>query len=250
MGPSRRASGQGVLLHPAALRHRLGILTGTFLDHQFERRSPIPPLEPEVLDRIQAREVVMPPRSRLQAPGTQTIDGLFFLASLATYLGVRRVFEIGTFTGVTTWTLARNLPGTEIHTLDLPPGSPSALPLERSDLENRQHPRTTRIFEDLPYEATIDQHWGDSATFDFSAWEGRCDLVYVDGAHSRDYVEADTRTAFRLVAPSGAIVWDDYWRVTPGVAAVLEDLRDPSLRRVAGTRLVVRLPPGAASSLE
>lgn len=83
------------------------------------------------------------------------------------------------------------------------------------------------------------QHWGDSATFDFAQWNHQCDLVYIDGAHSHEYVVADTLTALNIIAPGGAIVWDDYWPRAGDVAQVLDKWSDLQLFRVPGTRLVV-----------
>jgi predicted O-methyltransferase YrrM len=160
-----------------------------------------------------------------------------------------RVFEIGTYNGATAWCLARNLPSAEVHTLDLPLEQDPALAYGVSDASNRIR-FEQRAYEALPLgDGRVVEHWGDSATFDFGPWRGSVDLVYVDGAHSHDYARADTQTAFELVRDSGAIVWDDYWRRIPGVAAALHGLSEP-LFRVSGTRLVVYFGPAVLSSAE
>jgi predicted O-methyltransferase YrrM len=227
-----------------SLTRRMNILWRQFLNHRFERRSPITVLPETPLTRVYRHEVTLPPRHLLMQPGTQTIDGLFFLVSLAKELEARVLFEIGTFTGLTAWCLARNLPGAEVNTLDIPPRESPLLQLEESDVHRAGG--VPMAYESLQHAGVVRQHWGDSATFDFSSWRGGCDLVYIDGAHSEEYVESDTANALEMISPSGAIVWDDYWRLSPGVVTVLHDRRrDLELFRIPGTRLVVHLAPDA-----
>jgi len=172
-----------------------------------------------------------------------------FLAGLARALNVSSAFEIGTFDGVTTWTLARNMSSGVVNTLDLPAGERAELTLEDSDEAVREL-ASDHIYDELPHPASIRQHWGDSASFDFSEWTGACDLVYVDGAHSEPYVASDTRNAFAMLSERGAIVWDDYWRQVDGVPNVLHRLAAPGPRRIPGTRLVIHLTPKAEAHLD
>lgn len=236
------------LLTPSAIAHRLKILAGVFLDHQFERSSPLLPLASEGLNAVYSPEVVLPPRKHLEKKGGQTLEGLVFLAGLVRALNVTTAFEIGTFDGVTTWTLARNMGSGVVDTLDLPAGERAQLAIEHADEEVRGL-LSDHVYDELPHPAAIVQHWGDSASFDFSAWSGKCDLVYIDGAHSEPYVESDTRNAFEMLSERGAIVWDDYWRQVNSVPTVLHKLAAPRPRRVPGTRLAIHLTPRADAHL-
>lgn len=237
------------LFKPGEVARRARILSGIFLDHQFERTSPLPELPAPLSERIYDTEVVMPPFRYLDRPGTQTVEGLFFLVSLAKMLNARSLFEIGTFTGLTTWCLGRNLPGASIDTLDLPVEQQPSLELEATDWGNRRRPVQDHLYEVLPHEASVTQHWADSATFDFDPWKGSVDLVYIDGAHSEGYVRKDTESALLMVSDRGAIVWDDYWRQVRGVPTVLHEMQQVPLMRVPGTRLVVHLTAVARQSL-
>jgi predicted O-methyltransferase YrrM len=230
----------GSLLTPRALTHGLKILKGAYLNHQFERKSPLMALPPELLNAAYTPEIVLPPRRHVEKPGGQTLEGLVFLAGLVRALDVKTAFEIGTFDGVTTWTLARNMRTGVVDTLDLPSSEPAELAVEDTDEEVRSL-LSGQVYDELPHPATIEQHWGDSASFDFSTWNGKCDLVYIDGAHSEPYVESDTRNAFAMLSERGAIVWDDYWRQVNGVPKVLHGLAAPKPRRVPGTRLAIHL---------
>ena len=231
----------------SSLTRRLDILRRQFLNHRFERRSPLRPLPRSSLSLVYDHEVAFPPYRLLMQPGTQTVDGLFFLVSLAQALGAMSVFEIGTYLGLTAWMLARNLAEAVVHTLDIPSEHNPTLPVGKDDLHRAS--RDKLVYHWLPRNGTVVQHWGDSARFDFSPWYGQVDLVYVDGAHSEPYVRSDTERALEMVSPAGAIVWDDYWRLSPGVVAVLNELDHLERWRVPGTRLVVHLQEEARLKL-
>jgi hypothetical protein len=229
------------LFGTASLLRRFDILRRGYLDNRFERRSRLPLIPDDVVDTLLSYELVFPPRKFLMRAGGQTVEGLFILGSLVCALRAKEVFEIGTFEGVTTWFLARNAQReSRINTLDIPPEETPVYELEQSD-EHRATP-SSLVYPALPETpGEIVQHWGDSATFDFRPWEGKCDLIYLDGAHSQEYVTSDTARALSILAPDGIIVWDDYWRMSPGVTSVLNNLRDLELFRVPATRLVVYL---------
>ena len=167
-------------------------------------------------------------------------------AAAATHAG-DEIIEIGTFDGRTTLNLAVNAPATHrIFTLDLPPQSAPKFDLAPGERAYVEKPRSGRRFLDAPpawadAAGRITQLLGDSATFDWSAHVGRAGLVFVDGSHARDYVIADTGTAFRLVAKKGMVIWHDYG-VWEGVTRALEEIeasRHLGLRHVRGTSLVV-----------
>lgn len=185
---------------------------------------------------------MLPPRNVIEKPGAQTLEGLIFLASLVAAARARSIFEFGTFTGTTTWTLARNAPGSSVETLDLPPREAPRLPLEQTD-EVVRSLSVTHVYENLPHDAEILQLWGDSATFDYSGRSNRFDFVYIDGAHSEPYVRSDTQNAFAMLQDPGVVVWDDYWREVVGVRKVLHEFTALKLYRIPRTRLVIHLTP-------
>ena len=76
----------------------------------------------------------------------------------------------------------------------------------------------------------------------FRAEEGLrdVDLVYVDGGHSLPVVTKDTENAFRVLAPDGTIVWDDYFHLYPDVVSFLDTLADQyPLHGIKGTNYVI-----------
>lgn len=157
-----------------------------------------------------------------------------------------KLFEIGTFDGRTTINLAANSPGScNVFTLDLPP----TITPKYSIAEGERH-LVDKAMSGARYEkhrasspalvAKITQLLGDSATFDYTPYEGSCSLIFVDGSHAYDYLLADTRTAMKLAKHGGVIVWHDYG-IWEGVTRGLEELDQREkfgLRNIRGTSLV------------
>lgn len=167
------------------------------------------------------------------------------VAALCLGLEARTFFEIGTNRGRTVLGVARSSPQLQAYTLDLPDRAASdavALDVRDEDRGFFVGPWTRgEAFAGAPESARIIQLWGDSATFDFSPYHRRMDVVFVDGAHSLAYVRHDTEAAFAMMSEEGAIVWDDY----PGIPDVYRHLTElaaglrPAPFHIAGTRLVV-----------
>jgi predicted O-methyltransferase YrrM len=141
-----------------------------------------------------------------------------------------RIFEIGTSVGTTALHFALNSPpDARIYTLDLP--AESGGPTLRTTPMDEAHIRGRRTiaryqFDDRPEAAKIECLFGDSATFDFTPYEGRIDLFFVDGAHSYEYVRADTLSALRCCRPGGIVAWHDFGRHgLNGVSRWLHELR-------------------------
>ncbi|MGM0665635.1 MAG: class I SAM-dependent methyltransferase [Thermodesulfobacteriota bacterium] len=158
------------------------------------------------------------------------------------------VFEIGTFDGRTTLNLALNSPSCQVTTLDLLSGSRTRLTVEPGEkvyiekpLSGKRFLQNSEAFPDAVNRIT--QLFGDSAEFDFSSYEGRFDLVFVDGSHAYEYVLKDSETALRLRNTEGIIIWHDYG-VWEGVTRALEELEERTgagLYHIYGTSLVVCL---------
>jgi predicted O-methyltransferase YrrM len=134
----------------------------------------------------------------------------------------RRVFEFGTFKGISITQLALNLPAdAEIYTLDLPDES-----------------LNTRFSTD-PEDAAIAREAGkgslvpaalrprirflkcDSAKFDEAPLAGKMDFVFVDGAHNFDYVKSDSEKGWRMLRAGGIMAWHDCRHQDPGVVQCL-----------------------------
>jgi len=185
------------------------------------------------------------------APGTRLTFQLFngaeasitlleagALAALMARVQAHRVFEFGTYKGVSTAQLALNLPmDGMVFTLDLPEELESGIlrvdkPVERQIAA--ESGKGALVPEDLRSRVTFLQ--ADSATFDTTPYRESMDLAFVDGAHSYDYVRNDTVKALELLRPGGAIAWHD---CAPNHRDVVRALKDSGLpiHLVRGTAL-------------
>lgn len=125
---------------------------------------------------------------------------------------VSTVFEIGTFDGRSTRAMAMNLlPSGKIFTLNLPPETNESI-LNTSDVDVALASKVTsgeRFLNTIEADC-IKQLWGDSATFNFEPYYGKMDMVFIDGAHSKEYAASDTKSALRMIKKTGGIiVWHD-----------------------------------------
>lgn len=140
---------------------------------------------------------------------------LLSLVLLCRALEPRTIFEIGTFVGYTALHMALNTPAdTRIHTLDLPlDDRGTSLRTTATDHKLIDRDLGPALFEGTAVAHKVERLYGDSARFDFSPWHGRVDLFFVDGAHSYEYVRADTLNALECVRPGGVVAWHDYGRL-------------------------------------
>jgi hypothetical protein len=181
-----------------------------------------------VLQRIRPYQLFTlldaPPDERIahvQIPSRKGKGGVsllesFLLITVTRILSARRIFEIGTFLGGTTFNLALNTPeDAEILTLDLDRHHSAAI--QQHEVDASLTDLRMASLEDLDFLGTpvsnkIRTLSGDSTRFNFSEWRRAIDLVFVDGGHDLVTVKSDTDRAFEMVRrerPS-AILWHDY----------------------------------------
>jgi predicted O-methyltransferase YrrM len=210
------------------------------------------PRIPEIgIDEICPDEVAIKiHHPEFQSGGVYPIE-LICLCQIAATFKPQALFEIGTFNGRTTLNLAANTPGSaKLLTLDLPEGAAGATALRVHDRDSKYMAlrKVGSYFQASAYRAKITQLYGDSATFDYSPYAGKMDLVLVDGAHSFDYVLSDSLKTLPLLTPGcGIMLWHDYgtWdEVTQALDKLFE--ANPAfagMRHIRGTSLVIRRGP-------
>jgi predicted O-methyltransferase YrrM len=156
--------------------------------------------------------------------GGGKLSDLISLAQIVKFQNSERMFEFGTFRGFTTYHLATNTPASSrIFTIDLPASDLANAQLELTNLDLIQKPISGEWFKNTECESKITQLFGDSAKFDFSPYAGSMDFIFIDGAHSYEYVISDSENARKMLRPDGIITWHDY-PAYPGVWAALEEL--------------------------
>jgi|GEM_PF-4731504 len=169
---------------------------------------------------------------------------LVVLLLLVKHQQCKHVFEIGTNLGQSTAALAANTPSdAQIITLDLGDerfwnANPSLQKLREthsvSDVVGTR-------FRNQPHSEKIQQLWVGQT--DLVQFYGKMDCVYVDADHAGPGLAADTELAFKLVAPGGWIVWDDFGKVS-ALTSYLSDLSSRfSLKHVRATEIVLYAAP-------
>lgn len=159
-----------------------------------------------------------------QQNGDISLEETKWLCNLARESDVWDIFELGTCRGRTALHLAANTrPLSRIYTLDIGDEEPI---MRVEDFERSWRtgsPGWIFIKGHPAYQNKISQLIGDSMSFDYSPYEGRMDLVFIDAAHTLEYVLTDTLNALSLLkAKGGYLVWHD-WN-SPGVQSALSIL--------------------------
>jgi hypothetical protein len=149
------------------------------------------------------------PGEWFHAVASYTAD-LVSMCMLCQILKPKIIFEIGTLRGASALHWAGNAPDAEVYTLDLPSHGAPSLAVTQMD---RHIVNDHAEGKHMPEASRIHCVYGDSATFDFSPFRGKVDLLFIDGAHSYDYVRNDTLRAGQCCKPGSVIAWHDYGRV-------------------------------------
>jgi len=216
--------------------------------HAFDARDPFPVIEHADLAAFlgcnEPREILLPPIDTISLSGLGFVVPYTLLATVVSALQPQRIFETGTFRGVSTLTMALNAPEADIYTLDLPEQytESEVQTLSRGDREWVRLSRTSTgfAFQNHPAAKRIQQLRGNSLNFTPPAVLENTDLCFIDGGHSYECIQADTETALKILSPNGVIVWDDYAWFVDGVSQYLSELRHKlPLYRIADSQLVI-----------
>lgn len=183
--------------------------------------------------------------------GDTTVQDITLIVLAAQSIPARTVFEIGTFRGRTTLHLACNLAGdARIFTLDLGDEEARQMGLRDrllagSDMnlvvnEDEARPCFDDPAIDPAAKQKIERLRGNSTTFDFGPYRGAIDFVFIDGGHTYEVVESDTRHALEMIRPGGLILWHDYDEHWPGLMRSLNELsKTRKLYHYLGTSIVL-----------
>lgn len=212
--------------------------------------SPLKPLTlTELLGEAFRAEVDIP-FGRVKV-GSCPLADLACLAAAAAKKRPQRVFEIGTFEGLTSVVFARNSdPAVRVFSLDLPPEKD--VPRTRRSYAAQSIKgayRSGYLIDELGCGPAVERLYGDSALFDFRPYEDSIDLFFIDGSHTAEYVARDTLSAFRAVNAAGWILWHDCF--VPDVFRILKRVaRFHPVYQVTGTNLALSLEkPGPSFPL-
>jgi hypothetical protein len=230
-------------LDPVLLRNYLRDLEAVYQSYTY---APLESVElPELLSKDFNQPLFLPVGSI--RPGSTPLCDLAAIAALTQKKCPRRIFEIGTFEGLTTVVFIKNAdPKALIDTLDLPPDRSDISRTERSyEAHSISGPYVSGCLIDrFGIRGQVHVHWGDSAIFDFAPYGHTIDLFFVDGAHTADYVTSDSARAFECLASDGWILWHDCF--TPQVMKVLKEIAHTRrIYQIRGTNLALAMDKAA-----
>jgi SAM-dependent methyltransferase len=182
--------------------------------------------------------------------GATPPQDLFAILRVVRWLNPKRIFEIGTSTGITTAHLAMNSEA-EVYTLDLPRELADNLGgYNAGDLSLLQlRDQIGSAYRPFNRNGQIRQLFGDSRTFDFSPYRRSVDLVFVDGCHVFDGILSDSRNAFDLLGERGVILWHDFANLREVTRAVKRLASERPLYHLEGTWLAMYVQGVAGSSI-
>jgi len=182
-------------------------------------------------------------------PGGMPPQDLYALLRVVKWIKPRKIFEIGTFQGITTTHLALNSQA-EVYTLDVPREMTANLDgYSPGDLELlRPREAIGKMYRPFNKEGQIRQLFGDSRLFDYRPYLGSMDLVLVDGCHVYEGVLSDSQRAFDLLGKSGAILWHDFANLRDVTRAVRMLAREWPIYHIEGTFLAMYVRGDSASN--
>lgn len=140
------------------------------------------------------------------------------------------IFELGTFDGRTALNMAMCSPkDCIVYTLNLPPDEEITPEFRMheydkglADLRFQSGSRFLKYSSDeFPQIKKIKQLYGDTAKFDFTPYFGKIDLIFIDAAHTYEYVLSDSEISLKLLRNGkGIILWHDYRNDTEVIKAI------------------------------
>lgn len=180
--------------------------------------------------------------------GNASIEAVCKIALIVKFLHPMRIFEFGTYNGLTTLQMALNAPkNCIVYTLDLPIKQSMAV-ISMSVLDNyvawhfrQKFGTTTGSYFKGRTDIKIVQLRQDSAKFNFSQFLNKIDIVFIDAAHDYYHKKYDSENAFKILKPGGVIIWDNYGDVgNPEVTRYLLEISGKyKLFHLRGTQLVI-----------
>jgi predicted O-methyltransferase YrrM len=238
--------GKLMLVNPRGLREVSGValwLSGEYVDPEID----VLPIPVVTLDELVASaqgtlslNVLAFPQERFSI----TLQEAMGLAVLMALCGAKRAFEFGTHRGVSTSQLARNVPDDGgMVTLDLPREDKKRQFTvdDAAEIEVAAYPNKGDLIPDaLRKKVTFLAQ--DSARFDPKPYAGSMDFVFVDAAHTPEYVRNDSEKAWEMLRPEGIVAWHDCRPQSPDVVRYLRACPFP-VRRIHGTTLAFAVKP-------
>jgi hypothetical protein len=183
-----------------------------------------------------------------QAWGSLTTIEALMLVKLMRIVNPKKVFEFGTYKGLTTRLLLENLSENDIndkrlYTLDLP--ALEGVSFQGGDLAvAAQSIGYSRKYLTSPRKKWVNQLLQDSMTLDGDDYKKQFEFIFVDANHEVSYARRDTENSLKMLADSpSCIVWHDYNNPEfPELTQYLDDLsKEIKIYHIGDTMLAFHL---------
>ena len=153
--------------------------------------------------------------TRLSEGAGLGLDELVILAAATRLLRPRKVFEIGTYMGLSTSAFVLNCPSdAHVLSLDLPrhaeidaADDDAYAPAERELIREQ---RVGFLLHELGLADRYQQILCNSLDFDPTPHAGSVELGFIDGGHGLKFVQNDTLKMATMMAERGLVFWHDY----------------------------------------
>jgi predicted O-methyltransferase YrrM len=135
--------------------------------------------------------------------GISPVNDYYFLSWIAKAVKAKKYFEIGTWKGLSAYNIISNNDNQlEIFSLDIP--------FDHPEIKIFNIPE--EIFGYYSKENKSIHHIKcDSKSFDYKPYAKQFEFVFVDGNHSFEYVQNDTKLALELLKDENSVIaWHDY----------------------------------------
>lgn len=153
--------------------------------------------------------------TQLSGGGGLGLHELVILATVTRLLKPRKVFEFGTYMGLSTSAFILNSPSdAAVISVDLPSdpeagniGDDEYAPAERQLIRER---KVGSVLRELGLQNRYQQVLCNSLDFDPTSEAGSVELGFIDGGHALRFVRNDTIKMARMMAERGLVFWHDY----------------------------------------
>ena len=142
--------------------------------------------------------------------GMTKLNDYLALSAVSLHFKPKRIFEIGTYLGVTSDFFLRLLPDCEVVSIAFARDFLSSL--RKSYNNSNLSKREIGSYVGSERRSRFHQIYGDSHKLTADALRGKFgifDMVFIDGDHCADGVRQDTELARSLIAGNGLICWHD-----------------------------------------
>lgn len=153
--------------------------------------------------------------------GSISVFEATMLVSLLKVVNAKTVFEFGTYLGYTS-RLFLNNSDAKVFTIDFGLDYLSKNTKDSDilidDIANDNYLSINQMKKGAYYLSDLNEEnknrteliFSDSTTYNFEHLYNKIDFIFIDGGHTKEIINSDTKNAFRMLSDNGIIIWHDF----------------------------------------